>query len=162
MRTIGDRRTVGLDHLVGLFQPWWFYDSMNIFKESFLSYPHCSIPKYDFQWNPLKPICLAQFSWGRHLQLPELPDHAWKSAFNRGSSRTPSGSHGSSSTHTPACSSQWSLQHQWLCSQGILYKFGLVWSNQLTPVFVFVSSLSHGIFLLLWMTFSGCTHASRA
>ena len=25
---IGDRWTVGLDDLRGLFQPWWFYDSM--------------------------------------------------------------------------------------------------------------------------------------
>jgi len=25
---IGDRGTVGLDDLRGLFQPWWFYDSM--------------------------------------------------------------------------------------------------------------------------------------
>jgi len=24
---IGDKRTVGLDDLRGLFQPWWFYDS---------------------------------------------------------------------------------------------------------------------------------------
>ena len=28
VRTIGDGWMVGLDHPVGLFQPWWFYDSM--------------------------------------------------------------------------------------------------------------------------------------
>jgi len=29
LRTIGDRRMVGLDDLEGLFHPWWFWDSMN-------------------------------------------------------------------------------------------------------------------------------------
>jgi len=28
VRTIGDKWMVGLDDLVDLFQPWWFYDSM--------------------------------------------------------------------------------------------------------------------------------------
>jgi len=31
---IGDRWMVGLDDLRGLFQPWWFYDSMNLKKHS--------------------------------------------------------------------------------------------------------------------------------
>ena len=37
LRTIGDRWTVGLDDLVGLFQPWWCHDSMNPATESFSS-----------------------------------------------------------------------------------------------------------------------------
>ena len=28
VRTIGERWTVGLGDLVGLFQPWWFFGSM--------------------------------------------------------------------------------------------------------------------------------------
>ena len=32
MGTIGDEWMVGLDDPVGLFQPWWFYDSNGLLK----------------------------------------------------------------------------------------------------------------------------------
>ena len=37
MRTIGDGRIVGLGDHVGLFQPWWFYDSMILSNDLALS-----------------------------------------------------------------------------------------------------------------------------
>lgn len=46
--------------------------------------------------------------------------------------------------------------HELFCSSPVSYKFYPVLSNQFAPVFVFVRSQSRGIFLLLWVTFSGC------
>lgn len=44
---------------------------------------------------------------------------------------------GHSSALTASCPSPRSLLHKWFCSSGILYRFGLVLSNQLAPVSVF-------------------------
>ena len=51
MRTIGDRWTVGLDDLVGLFQPWWFYDSMK-----FITYNFLEVLGIDLHVMPFKSI----------------------------------------------------------------------------------------------------------
>ena len=32
VRAVGDRQMVGLDDLVGLFQPWWFFDSIHFLR----------------------------------------------------------------------------------------------------------------------------------
>lgn len=33
MGSISDRWMAGLDALGGLFQPWWFYDSLSLYRE---------------------------------------------------------------------------------------------------------------------------------
>lgn len=128
--------------------------------------PFLSLATIFFLSNYLCPTCLAVFL---HKILSEAPSNYLPRLISLGQAPpgAPSSSRevklqqrslrdsflaltaaGHSSALTASCPSPRSPLYTWFCSSGVLYRFGLVLSNQLAPVFVFARSQSGGIFLL--------------